>query len=309
MARTTKREINGEEEHDPGLAKGKQSREDEPGVYDGDGTNPGGKSGIKSGGASEMESDGKSRTHSGGKSGMRSDGKGGTNSDGKSGTNSDGKGGANSGGKSGTNSGKGSSAGSGAAGAQSAGGTNQARSGADDSAPGSGSYENGDVSGDDDSYGDAASETQEGDAGPAVAIQDELAAERDKYLRLAAEYDNYRKRSVKERETIYNDARADAISKMLPVYDNIDRALKMECADEAFYKGVEMIMTQMTDILDALGVEPIPAVGEPFDPNRHNAVQAIEDPALGEKIVAEEYQKGFMIGDRVIRFSTVVVAN
>ena len=149
----------------------------------------------------------------------------------------------------------------------------------------------------------------EANESPLESMQNELSAERDKYLRLAAEYDNYRKRSTKEREMIYSDARTDAISKLLPVYDNLERALKMECADEAFYKGVEMIMTQLTEALNAMGVREIPAVGEPFDPNRHNAVMTIENPELGDNIIAEEYQKGFILGDRVIRFSTVVVAN
>jgi len=139
--------------------------------------------------------------------------------------------------------------------------------------------------------------------------QNDLAAERDKYLRLAAEYDNFRKRSAKEREMIYSSARTDVITKLLPVYDNLERALKMECLDESFYKGVEMIMTQLTETLNDMGVQVISAVGEQFDPNRHNAVMSIEDPNLGENIVAEEYQKGFILGDRVIRFSTVVVAN
>ena len=142
-----------------------------------------------------------------------------------------------------------------------------------------------------------------------ISAQDELAAERDRYLRLAAEYDNFRKRSIKEMKTVYSDARADAITKLLPVYDNLERALKMECSDEPFLKGVEMTMTQLTEILEGMGVVYIKAVGESFDPNRHNAVAAVEDPGLGKKIVAEEYQKGFMLGDRVIRFSTVVVAN
>jgi len=140
-------------------------------------------------------------------------------------------------------------------------------------------------------------------------VAEKFAAERDKYLRLAAEYDNFRKRSAKEREMIYSDARIDAISRLLPVYDNLERALKMECSDESFYKGVEMIMTQLTEALNGMGVQEIPAVGEPFDPNRHNAVMKIEEPELGENVVAEEYQKGFAIGDRVIRFSTVVVTN
>ena len=149
----------------------------------------------------------------------------------------------------------------------------------------------------------------EAGADPAAEIREELAAERDRYLRLAAEYDNYRKRSAKEREMTYSDARADAITRLLPVYDNLERALKMECADEAFYKGVEMTMTQLTEILDSMDVSQIPATGETFDPNRHNAVMAVENPELGEKVIAEEYQKGFMLGDRVIRHSTVVVAN
>ena len=136
-----------------------------------------------------------------------------------------------------------------------------------------------------------------------------LADESEKYLRLAAEYDNFRKRSAKEREMIYSDARVDAIGKLLPVYDNLERALKMDCSDEAFYKGVEMIMTQLTEALSGMGVREIPAVGETFDPNLHNAVMTIENPDFGENIVAEEFQKGFIIGERVIRFSTVVVAN
>ena len=139
------------------------------------------------------------------------------------------------------------------------------------------------------------------------SYQNELAAERNNYLRLAAEYDNFRKRSAREREKTYSDARIDVISKLLPVYDNLERALKMECSDESFYKGVEMIMTQLTDTLGSLGVKEIPAVGQPFDPNLHNAVMSIEKPELGENMIAEEIQKGFTLGDRVIRFSTVVV--
>ena len=137
----------------------------------------------------------------------------------------------------------------------------------------------------------------------------EAETERNKYLRLAAEYDNFRKRSKTERETAYRDARIEAITRFLPVYDNLERALKMECSDEAFYKGIEMTMTSLKEILENMGVVTISAVGEAFDPNRHNAVMTIENPQLGEKIVAEEFQKGFMLGDKVIRFSTVVVAN
>ena len=144
---------------------------------------------------------------------------------------------------------------------------------------------------------------------PEQLLEEKLIAENDKYLRLAAEYDNYRKRSTKEREMIYSDARTDAISKLLPVYDNLERALKMECSDEAYYKGVEMIMTQLKESLNLMGVKEISALGEPFDPNLHNAVMSVENPDLGENIIAEEFQKGFTLGDRVIRFSTVVVTN
>jgi molecular chaperone GrpE len=149
----------------------------------------------------------------------------------------------------------------------------------------------------------------ESDIDPLAAIQRELASERDKYLRLAAEYDNYRKRSAKEMKNMFGDARADTIIKLLPVYDNLERALKMECADEAFYKGVEMTMTQLSEILEGMGIEVMQSVGEPFDPNRHSAVMSIENPELGEKTVAEEFQKGFTLGEKVLRFSTVVVAN
>ena len=138
---------------------------------------------------------------------------------------------------------------------------------------------------------------------------DELAAEKDKYLRLLAEYDNFRKRSAKEKSAAYSEARATAITAMLPVYDNLERALKMHCDDEAFYKGVEMTMTGLCEIFENLGVTVIESLGKPFDPNLHNAVMSVEDPEFGEKVVSEEFQKGFMLGDRVIRFSTVVVAN
>ena len=145
--------------------------------------------------------------------------------------------------------------------------------------------------------------------GEETSTTEELASERDKYLRLAAEYDNYRKRSAKEREMTYSDARIESITKLLPIYDNLERALQMDCADEAFYKGIEMIMTQFNEMFENMGVKHIPALGEPFDPKLHNAVMMITEPSLGVNIIAEEYQKGFTLGERVIRFSTVVVAN
>ena len=136
-----------------------------------------------------------------------------------------------------------------------------------------------------------------------------LAAEKDKYLRLAAEYDNYRRRSQKEKENTYSDGKADTVLQLLPVYDNLARALKAECSDPNFYKGVEMTMTQLLGIFEKLGVTPIEAEGQPFDPAEHNAVVHVEDEALGENIVVEEFQKGFKLNDKVIRFAMVKVAN
>ena len=136
-----------------------------------------------------------------------------------------------------------------------------------------------------------------------------LAAEKDKYLRLAAEYENYRRRSQKEKENVYSDGKADTVLQLLPVYDNLARALKAECTDPNFYKGVEMTMNQLLDIFAKLGVTPIEAEGQPFDPAEHNAVVHVEDEALGENTVAEEFQKGFKLNDKVIRFAMVKVAN
>ena len=137
-----------------------------------------------------------------------------------------------------------------------------------------------------------------------------LADEQDKYLRLAAEYDNYRKRSQKERETVYADVRSDTVEKFLPVYDNLERALKQATTDEAYYKGVEMIMAQFKEIMANAGVTEIDAAaGTAFDPNIHNAVMHVEDEALGESVIAEEFQKGFKLGDKVLRCSVVKVAN
>ena len=136
-----------------------------------------------------------------------------------------------------------------------------------------------------------------------------LKAEKDRYLRLLAEYDNYRKRSSKERESIYQDVRADTVTKFLPVYDNLVRALDQATCDEAYRKGVEMIMTQFNDILTKLGVTPIDALGQKFDPTLHNAVMHEEDAEKGENEIVQELQKGFKLGDKVIRFAMVKVAN
>ena len=142
-----------------------------------------------------------------------------------------------------------------------------------------------------------------------TALRAELDAEKDKYLRLFAEYDNYRKRSARERDNIYADVKADTLTKLLPIYDNLERALQQETADEAYRKGVEMTMNQFSETLRLLGVEPIPALGETFDPAVHNAVMHIEDPEKGAGEIVQEFQKGFRMGERVIRFSMVQVAN
>ena len=136
-----------------------------------------------------------------------------------------------------------------------------------------------------------------------------LAEAADKYLRLAAEYDNYRKRTAKEKESAWIEAKAQTVAAFLPVYDNLERALKQETADEAYKKGVEMTMKGLQDALTNLGVEVIPALGETFDPNRHNAVMHCDDPEAGENTIVEVFQQGFLCGEKVIRFSMVKVAN
>ena len=133
--------------------------------------------------------------------------------------------------------------------------------------------------------------------------------EQEKYLRLAAEYDNFRKRSQKERDSLYNDIKADTLLKFLPVYDNLERALKQATAYHAYRKGVEMIMTQFCTTMEKLGVTEIEAAGQKFDPTIHNAVMHIEDDSFGENEVVEVFQKGFKLNDKVIRFAMVKVAN
>ena len=132
----------------------------------------------------------------------------------------------------------------------------------------------------------------------------------DRYLRMAAEYDNFRKRSQREREQAYTDAVSRAVTALLPTYDNLERAIKAETADAEYKKGVEMTMTQLTESLKGLNVTVIEAsAGTTFDPNFHNAVMHVEDEALGEKVIAEVFQQGFQIGDKVIRHAMVKVAN
>ena len=140
-------------------------------------------------------------------------------------------------------------------------------------------------------------------------FEEKYNAERDAHLRLAAEFDNFRKRTAKEKEGSYANGRADAVEKILPVYDNLSRALKQETADAAFKKGVEMTMTELVKILNSLGVEIFGVEGEEFDPNIHNAVMHIDDEALGENVICQVFQQGLKMGDKVIRFAMVQVAN
>ena len=156
---------------------------------------------------------------------------------------------------------------------------------------------------------DAAVEEPEGapeETGPSA---EEALIPKEQFLRLAAEYDNYRKRTAREKENLWTEAKADTVQAFLPVYDNLERALKQDTADEAYKKGVEMIMAQMKEVFAKLGVTEIEAQGKPFDPNLHNAVMHIEDENLGENVVAQVFQAGFMLGEKVIRFAMVQVAN
>ena len=134
-------------------------------------------------------------------------------------------------------------------------------------------------------------------------------AERDAHLRVAAEFDNFRKRTVKEKEASYGNGKADAVAKILPVYDNLERALNQETSDAAYKKGVEMTMNELVKILNGLGVEIFGEIGDAFDPNLHNAVMHIDSEELEENVIAQVFQKGFKIGDKIVRFAMVQVAN
>ena len=144
---------------------------------------------------------------------------------------------------------------------------------------------------------------------PAVDWQKKYEDAHDAHLRLAAEFDNFRKRSIKEKDQAYGHGKADAVAKLLPVYDNLERALNQPTEDAAYKKGVEMTMTELVKIFTGLGVEIFGEVGDEFDPNIHNAVMHTEDESLGENTIAMVFQKGFKIGDKVVRFAMVQVAN
>ena len=138
----------------------------------------------------------------------------------------------------------------------------------------------------------------------------QLESVKDQFVRLTAEYDNYRKRTTKEKETIYQDAKGDTIKEFLAVYDNLERAAASEGGEDSPHKkGLEMIFQQYKDILKKLGVTEIEAAGKPFDPEKMNAVMHSDDDSLGENVVADVFQAGFMLGNKVLRFATVRVAN
>ena len=154
-----------------------------------------------------------------------------------------------------------------------------------------------------------AEETVEEAAPEVNEWEEKYNAEHDSYLRLAADYDNFRKRTIKEKEQSYGNGKTDAVEKLLPVYDNLERALNQPTEDEAYKKGVEMTMTQLVGIFTGLGVEIFGNVGDAFDPNLHNAVMHVDDENFAENTICQVFQKGFKIGDKIVRFAMVQVAN
>ena len=139
--------------------------------------------------------------------------------------------------------------------------------------------------------------------------QQEIDDLNDRYKRVLAEFENFKKRSSKERETLYNSILSDIIEVFLPIVDNLENALKTETQDVEYKKGIELVLKQFKDILKSKGVEEIPALGETFDPTLHEAVSSIQDPEKNAKEIVQEYRKGYKIGHRVVRHSMVVVAN
>ena len=139
--------------------------------------------------------------------------------------------------------------------------------------------------------------------------KEQLDEQEDRLKRLMAEFDNFKKRSTKERESLYNSLVSDIFTSLLPVVDNLENAVNAETADEAYKQGVALVLKQFKDVLSANGVQEIESVGKPFDPELHEAVASVVDDTLGEKIIKEEYRKGYKIGNKVIRHSMVVVAN
>ena len=155
----------------------------------------------------------------------------------------------------------------------------------------------------------AEEETQEEAAPETNPFEEKYNTEHDNYLRLAAEYDNYRKRTLKEKEASYTNGKADAVAKLLPVYDNLERALNQPTEDEAYKKGVELTMQELVKIFSGLGVEVFGNPGDVFDPNLHNAVMHTESEEFPENTITQVFQKGFKLGDKIVRFAMVQVAN
>lgn len=142
-----------------------------------------------------------------------------------------------------------------------------------------------------------------------LKTKQELEETTDRFKRIMAEFENFKKRSSKERETLYNTLVADIIASFLPVQDNLEKAIEAKTVDESFKQGIELVTKQISDIFKKFGVEEIETCGKPFDPELHEAVSSVQDETLGEKIVKEEYRKGYKIGNKVIRHAMVVVAN
>ena len=137
----------------------------------------------------------------------------------------------------------------------------------------------------------------------------ELAETEDRLKRVAAEFDNYKKRSSKEREAMYSSILSDAVSDFLPIVDNLEKALEAKTDDENYKQGIELVLKQFKDVLASKGIKEIEAVGKTFDPELHEAVGSVVDENLGEKEIKQEYRKGYIIGNKVIRHSMVIVAN
>lgn len=139
--------------------------------------------------------------------------------------------------------------------------------------------------------------------------QEELEELTDRYKRVLAEFENFKKRSNKEREGLYNSILSDIITGVLPIMDNLEKAVLAKTEDESYKQGVELVLKQLQEFLKNQGVQEIPGVGEVFDPEVHEAISSVVDENLGEKVIKEEYRKGYKIGNKVIRHSLVVVAN
>lgn len=155
-------------------------------------------------------------------------------------------------------------------------------------------------------------EAAEAEETAGISVEEAVAEYKDRLLRLTAEFDNFRKRTAKEKETLFSDGRADCVQEFLPLVDNLERfmeAAQEEPEDSSLRQGLEKVMKQLDEILKTLKVEAIPAVGEKFNPNVHNAVMHIEDDTVDDETVVEEFQKGYTIGEKVLRFSMVKVAN